>query len=261
MIEKPIFVLPIDLGTIATGNERAEAPALHLNEHDSPGLVWRSNGNSSVWARGQLSASQAISFCSLVSANALPGTDIRLRLGTSQAQVDGTAPYDSGNVDFISPAYTRESGLYNSLLRFTSVDATWWRIDITGHTGDFEAMSLILGKEVQTSRFYDRGFEEGTSDLGSIDFARYGVAMETDGFVFRTKNFKLSWVSESEFEASFRKIMMQGKRGPVFVLFNPEAVADRQEEFFFGRFAQPPFAQNSRKPGTFAMEFAMLSMI
>lgn len=261
MIEKPIFVLPLDLGTIATGNERAEAPALHLNEHDSPGLVWRSNGNSNVWARGQLPASQAISFCSLLAANALPGTDIRLRLGTSQVEVDGTAPYDSTAVDFISPPVTRENGLYHSVLRFDAIDATWWRIDITGHTGDFEAMSLILGKEVQSSRFYDRGFEEGTDDLGTIDFARWGVAMEADGFLFRTKNFKLSWVSEAEFETDFRKIMMQGKRGPVLLLFNPEEVPRRQEQFFFGRFAQPPFATNSRKPGTFAMEFAMLSML
>ena len=261
MIEKPIFVLPVDLGTIATGNERTEAPALHLNEHDSPGLVWRSNGSSSVWARGQMAASQVISYCSVLSANALPGTQIRLRLGASQAEVDGTAPYDSGTIDFISPPVTRESGLYHSLLRFTAVDATWWRIDITGHTDDFEAMSLILGKEVQSSRFYDRGFEESTDDLGSIDFARWGVAMEVDGFMFRTKSFKLSWVSEAEFNANFRSIMMQGKRGPVLLLFNPEEVAGRQEEFYFGRFAQPPFAQNSRKPGTFAMEFSMLSML
>jgi len=261
MIEKPIFVLPIDLGTIATGNERAEAPAIHLNEHDSPGLVWRTNGASNAWARGQKSAAETISFAAVLEANALPGTKIRLRLGTSQAEVDGTAPYDSGAVDFISPAVTRENGLYHTHLRFDAIDATWWRIDITGHTGDFEAMDLVLGKEVQTSRFYDRGFEEGIDDLGSFDLARWGVAMETDGFVMRTKNFKLSWVSEAEFAASFRKIMMQGKRGPVFLLFNPEETAQRQEEFYFGRFSQPPFAQNSRKPGTFAMEFSMLSMI
>ena len=262
MIEKPIFCLPIDLGTIATGNERAETPAVHLGLHKSPGLVWRSNGNSNLWARGQLSAAQAISMCSLVSANAQAGTKIRLRLGTSQAQVDGgSAPYDSGNVDFNSPATTRESGLYHAFLSFAEQSASWWRIDITSHTGDFEAMSLILGKAVQTSRFYDRGWELGTTDLGAIDFSRWGVAMETDGLIFRSLAFALSWVSEAEFEANFRKIMMQAKRGPVFILFNPEAIATRQEQFYFGRFGQPPFARSSRKPGTFAMEFAMQSMI
>ncbi len=260
-IEKPIFCLPLDLGTIATGNERTEAPAVHLNHHESPGLVWRTNGNGTIWARGQFAASQVVSLCSVLAANAQAGTTIRLRLGTSQAHVDGTAPYDSGAVTFISPATTRESGLYHSYLSFAAQTCTWWRIDIAGHTGDFEAMGLVLGAGVQTTRFYDRGWELGTIDLGSIDFGRWGVALETDGLVWRTLTFKLSWVSESEFEASFRKIMLQSRRGPVFCLFNPEAVAARQEQFHFGRFGQPPFAANSRKPGTFAMEFAMQSMI
>ena len=260
-IEKPIFCLPLPLVAITTGNERAETPAEHLALYKSPGLRWRSDGNGSLWVRGQFTKSEAISMCSVLEANAQAGTTIRLRLGDSQAQVDGSAPYDSGAVTFIDPAVARESARYHSFQSFPEIDATWWRIDIGNHTGDFEAMKIVLGKQVQTSRFYDRGFEEGTSDLGSIDFARWGVAMETEGFVFRTKNFKLSWVSEAEFEASFRKIMMQGQRGPVFLLFDPAATTQRQEQFFFGRFSQPPFAQNSRKPGTFAMEFSMLSML
>lgn len=261
MIEKPIFVLPHAITVHGTGNERTEAPASHLAAVKSPGLVWRSNGNSNLWVRGQFSSAQAVSFCSLVAANAQAGTTIRLRLGTSQAQVDGTAPYDSGAVTFVSPAYTRESGLYHSFQSFAEQSATWWRIDIASHTGDFEAMSLILGKGVQSARFYDRGWELGTEDLGSIDFARWGVPLETDGFIFRTVNFKLAWMSEAEFEASFRKVMMQSRRGPVLVCFNPEAVATRQEQFFFGYMKQPPFAQNSRKPGTYAMDFNLLSMI
>ena len=261
MIEKPVFCLPLDLGTITSGNERDEAPALHLTHHASPGLVWRTEGDTNIWARGQFSVPQIASLCSMLDANAQSGTTIRLRLGMSQAEVDGTAPYDSGAVPFIAPAATRESGLYHSYQTFEPQTALWWRIDIGGHTGDFEAMSLVLGKGVQTSRFYDRGWELGTVDLGSIDFGRWGVALETAGVVWRTIAFKLSWVSEAEFEASFRKIMMQSRRGPVFCLFNPEAVASRQEQFWFGRFGQPPFASNSRKPGTYAMEFAMQSMI
>lgn len=208
-----------------------------------------------------MGAAQTISMASLVSANALPGTMIRLRLGTSQAEVDGAAPYDSGNVAFIYPAASRESGLYHWFKQFSDISASWWRIDITGHTGDFEVADLILGKAIQSSRFYDRGFEVGTNDLGAIDYSRWGVALETDGIILRTRTFKLSWVSEAEFEASFRKIMLQAKRGPVWMLFDPQSVATRQEQFLFGRFAQAPFAFNTRKPGTFAMEFQILSMI
>ena len=242
-IEKPIFCLPVDLGTIATGNERTETLADHLHHHESIGLVWRTNGNSSMWARGQFTASQALSMCSLINANAQAGTTVRLRLGTSQAQVDGgSAPYDSGAVTFISPAETTDSGLYSSFQQFAEIDATWWRIDIGNHTGDFEAASLILGKAVQSSRFYDRGWELGTSDLNTVSF-------------------KLSWVSEAEFISSFRQIMLRAKRKPVWLLFNPEAVAGRQAHFYFGRFGQAPFAQSVRKPGTFAMEFSMQSVI
>lgn len=260
-IEKPIFVLPLDLGTIATGNERAEAPASNLNEHRSPGLVWRSNGNTNVWAKGQLASAQAISHAAVLAANALSGTTIRLRLGTSQAEVDGTAPYDSGAVTFINPAVTLSDGLYNSFQSFAEVSASWWRIDIGGHTGDFEAMSLVLGEAIQTEKYYDAGFEFGTEDLGDLDISRWGVVDETDGFALRTLNFKLSWISETAFEDSFRRVMAQSKRGPVYICFDPEATVYRQDKTYFGRFGQPPFAQQGKKPRNFIMEFAVKSFI
>ena len=262
MIEKPIFCTPVDLGTIATGNEREESPAYHLGIHDSPGLVWRTNGGSNIWARGMMPQATAISFCSMLAANALPVTKIRLRLGSSQAEVNGgSAAYDSGEVDFISPAATRDGRLYHSFDRFDEVEALWWRIDIIDHPNDFEAMGLVLGKAVQTGRFYDRGWEIGARDLGAIDYSRFGVAMEVDGFVGRTVTFKLSWVTEAEFEANFRRLMLLGTRGPVFLCFDPQEVAERQERIYFGRFGQAPFAQSSRKAGNFAMEFAMQSIL
>jgi hypothetical protein len=261
-IEKPLFVIPADLGTIATGNQRTEAQALHLNLHRSPGLVWRSNGNSNLWARGQMAASTLISFASVLAANAQPGTTIRLRLGTSQAEVDGgSAPYDSGAVAFISPAVTRDGGLYHSHQRFSPISATWWRIDIGSHTGDFEAMSLVLGEAVQAERYYDRGFEFGNDDLGDVDYSRWGVVSETDGFVMRTLSFKLAWISEAAFEGQFRRIMNLTKRTPVFICFDPEATTYRQDKTYFGRFGQPPFATQGTKARNFIMEFAIKSMI
>lgn len=261
-IEKPIFVLPLDLGTIATGNERAEFPAIHLNEYRSPGLVWRSNGNSNLWVRGQFALEQTISHAAVLAANALPDTTIRLRLGDTQADVDGgSAPYDSGVVDFIDPAVTLSDGLYHSYQSFAAVDATWWRIDIGGHTGDFEAMKLVLGEAIQTERYYDAGFEFGTDDLGDLDISRWGVMSETDGFALRTLNFKLSWVSETAFEDSFRGVLALGKRYPVYICFDPEATVYRQDKTYFGLFGQPPFAQQGKKPRNFIMEFAVKSFI
>lgn len=261
-IEKPIFCVPIDLGAVACGNQRPNAPAIHLNLHKSPGLVWRSSGNADLWIRGKFGTAQSLNLFSLLAANALPATKIRLRLGSTAAEVDGTAAtYDSGIVDFISPAETTDTGVYHAMMRFAAVSVLWWRIDIIDHVGDFEAADLIMGSAVQTGRFYDRGWGIGPHDLGDIEYSRWGVAAETDGQVFRKLDLNLSWVSEAEYKAGMKRIAFACTRQPIFLLFNPEATAGRQDHFYFGRFGQPPFAVNSRKPQHFSMAFTMLSWI
>lgn len=262
-IRKPIFITPLDLGTIATGNAQSGFPVTHLNRHKAIGLVWKTTGNTNVWARGQFSASRAIDFCAIVSANALAGTQIRLRLGTSQAEVDGTAPYDSGNLDFISPSITREDGRYHSHLEIGTVQtATWWRIDITGHTGDFQASNLVLGRKVEPSKFYNADFEFGVEDMGSAEFTRFGVMNEEPGVIMRTVSFSLGWQTEAEFEASFRPMMETlGKRGVLYTIFDPDPTTYRQSKTFMGILRKPLFARAMRKPKTYQQDFDILSFI
>lgn len=261
-IRKPLFVVPLDLGTVATGNEVAGFAASNLGRHKALGLTWKSSGNTNLWVRGQFAASRAIDFMSLISANALPGTLIRLRLGTSQAEVDGgSAPYDSTALAFISPAITRDDGLYHSHLEIGSVqNATWWRIDITGHTGDFQAAHLVLGNSIEPSRFYNLDFQYGARDLGGLDFSRWGVFDESPGAVLRRLEFTLAWVSEAEFEASFRA-MMETPRQIVYLCFDPEANTYRQARTYMGALEKPPFARGNKKPLTFTQDFVLNSMI
>lgn len=262
-IRKPLFIVPLDLGTMATGNQTAGFPVTNLNRHKAIGLTWRSTGNTNVWARGQFAASRAIDFCAIVAANALPGTQYRLRLGTSQAQVDGTAPYDSGALTFISPSITREDGLYHSHLELPSVqNATWWRIDIAGHTGDFQAADLVLGKRVEPSRFYNLDFEFGVEDMGGMEVTRFGVMNEEPGIIMRTAAFTLAWITESEFEANFRPMIEKlGKKGIVYLVFDPDATSYRQAKTFMGIMRKAPFARGVRKPQTYQMDFEFLSFI
>lgn len=262
-IRKPLFIVPLDLGTMATGNQTAGFPVTNLNRHKAIGLTWRSTGNANVWARGQFAATRAIDFCAIVAANALPGTQYRLRLGTTQAQVDGTAPYDSGALTFISPAITREDGLYHSHLELPSVqNATWWRIDITGHTGDFQAADLVLGKEVEPSRFYNYDFEFGVEDMGGMEVTRFGVMNEEPGIVMRTAAFTLAWVTEAEFETNFRPMIEKlGRKGIVYCVFDPDPTTYRQAKTFMGIMRKAPFARGVRKPKTYQMDFEILSFI
>lgn len=262
-IRKPMFVVPLSLGTIATGNEASGFPASNLGETDAAGLVWKSSGATNVWARGQMTSAQSINFAALMSANAIgTSTKLRLRLGTSQAQVDGTAPYDSGAVNLINPTITRSDGLYHSHLELPStVSASWWRIDITGHTGDFQASSLVLGQAVQSSRFYNPDFEFGAEDMSEVEFSRFGVPDITPGAIMRTLGFTLEWQSEAEFEATFRPIMeTRGRTKPLWVCLDPDATTYRQAKTYLGFLRKVPYATGQRKPGLFSQEFNVLSL-
>lgn len=262
-IRKPFFVIPADLGVVVSGNVRAGYSVHHLARHKGIGLTWRSEGSSNVWARGAMSATTPIDFCSLIAANALPGTTIRLRLGTSQAEVDGSAPYDSGALPFISPSITRTDGLYHSHLELPSVEnATWWRIDIGGHTGDFQASSLVLGKKIEPTYFYNFEWESGIQDMGSLEITRLGVFDEEPGVILRTIDFTLGWVGEDEFEASFRPMMERlGTRGIIYLCFDPEPTTYRQAKTYMGVMQKPPFARSQRRPRTYEQQFQILSLI
>lgn len=263
MAGKPFFVRPLSLGTIATNDAVAGYPVTHLDRREAMGLVWRAAAGTGAWARGQLAAGQSIDFISMVAANAQVGTTIRVRLGTSQAQVDGTAPYDSGALTFISPATTRESGLYNSHLELGSaVTASWWRIDIGGHSGAFEAGGLVLGKKITPTRYYNSDFEYGVEDLGSADLTRFGVMDEEPGVILRTIGFTLAWQTEAEWETSFRPMQEAlGKRGILFCCFDPDANAYRQARTYMGLLRKPPFARGTRMNNMLSQDFELLSFI
>lgn len=242
-IRKPFFVLPLDFDYIASGNAVPGNPVFHLRRFKAPGLTWKTDGASNVWAHGTfIGGEKPVDFCALVSANALPGTTIRLRLGASEAEVGGgSATYDSGAMPFISPSISREDGLYHSHLELdTPVDASWWRVDIGGHTGNFEAAHLVLGEKIQPGRFYNYDFEYGVEDLGSLEFSRWGIADEEPGLILRTADFTLAWNTEAELEASFRPMAEKlGKRGVVFCAFDPEPTAYRQARTYLGVLKKP----------------------
>lgn len=263
MAKLPFMVKPLDIGAVVGGNARTNQGVANLARLAYTGMVWRSDGNTNLWVRGSFASPQTIDFCALLAANAQPGTTIRLRLGSTQTQVDGTAPYDSGAVTFISPARTREDGLYHSHLELNApVTATWWRIDIGNHTGDFQASGLVLGERFTPTRYYDRDFEYGHEDLGELEIARNGVIAETPGHVLRTLLFRLAWLTEAEYMASFKPILERyGRRALTYWCFDPESHAYRQDKSYLGYFRQDPFVRGNQRPREFTMEFQLRALL
>ncbi|WP_374139376.1 hypothetical protein [Sphingomonas sp.] len=233
----PFAVLPLALGTVATGNAAAATPATHLGEFNYRGMVWKSSGNSNLWVRGDFGTAKAIDFVSMMGANALAGTQIRVRLGDSQAEVDGSVEgYDSGTVNFIAPAVTRQDGIYHSHLELPSTQTRrWWRIDISGHTGDFSASMLVMGLKVRPSRYYETNWTISNRDLGSLQFGRNGVPGITTGAKLRALNYKLAWLTEAEAETMIAPLDdLTGRTTPMYLCFDPETTVYRQRRTFFG---------------------------
>ncbi len=263
-IQKPFAVVPLPLGTVTTGNEIASRPAIHLNEFKNPGMVWQSSGNTNLWVRGNFGSAKAMDFCSVISANALVGTTIRVRVGDTQAEVDGTADYDSTAVAFINPSITRTDGLYCSHLEFPALQTKqWWRIDFAGHTGDFIAAAIVLGKKVQFADFYSPDFEFGVADQAEIDWGRFGVVDEADGRLMRTLSMNFGWMTDSDRSTNFQPLVETlGKRGVALWLFDSDATIQRQSKTYFGWLSSPTFfkpaAPNQIR---YQAQFQILSMI
>ena len=260
----PFVVVPTPLGTITTGNEITAKPASHLNEFIDIGMTWKSNGNTNLWVRGDFGSAKSVNFVQMQAANAIPATTIRIRLGDTQAEVDGTADYDSGVQPFISPSFTSDDGLYHSHWEIPSVQSErWWRIDIGSHTGDFEAANLILGLKQTPSRYYSAGFERGVLDQADFIHGRWGVNESSGGILMRSLRFELGWLTEAEEMTMFEPLIKKlGKRNPALWCFDPEATAYRQAKTYFGTLKDDAASVGGKfKPGTYAREFTIHSLI
>jgi hypothetical protein len=263
-ISKPIFVLPIDLGTMVCDSADTGHPVFNLAEFKAPGTTWKAAATGDHWIRGYWSSAETIDFLAIMAANADADTKYRLRLGTSQAEVDGgSAPYDSGELDFIgtAPVVAPDDGLYHSHLELPAAEtATWWRIDLVDHPTKVEASMIVMGSKVQPSRFYNLDYEQGVEDLGEMQIGRWGVLDETDGAVWRTLDFSLAWITEAEFETSFRPLMKAlGGRGVVYCCFDPTDSSYRHARTYMGMLRKSLFARGVKKPRTFQQDFSLRS--
>ncbi len=264
--EKPIFMRPHALESMLWANALLGNPADNLARHDASGVVWQSAGSSNLWVSGQFEGgAKAVDLIALVLTNASATTTARLRLGNSFSDAETGTLLDTGDLLIRSPvpAVDRGDGLSHWFHKLdTAVTATHWRLEISNHSGDFIASSLLLGERVETGYFYNPDYQFGAQDLGDISFSRWGVIEDSGGLVQRTLDFALGWQDEDEFETEFRPIMEDlGQRGLLYCCFDPADSIYRQARTYFGVLGRPLAARGVRKPKTFLLEFNIASII
>lgn len=264
MADTPFFVEPLPFTVISTNNELAANPAAHLAEFQYAGMVWRTSsitgGNATVTL--DLGSLQDVDFVSVMAANALPGTTIRVDMDNTNTTLGGGSPtYTSGVLPFISPAVSGRP-YYHSHLEIGSVQTRRYaQIIIAGHTGAFEAAFIVLGRRVRPQRFYETEWEAGPDDQGAFAVNRNGVPSIADGSVLDAVAFELGWITEAEYETAFRPMLKRlGRRNPVFVSFDPAPTSYRQARTFFGTMRD---LGRPRKAGfnRFAKRFEILSKV
>ena len=262
-VSLPIFVRPLPYAAITTGNERSNRLASHLFVHEQIGIVWQTNGNANIWVRVDLGAVKDVDFIALLAANATSASKIRVRMGATQAEVDGAAPYDSGVLDFISPVITNDTGLYHSYLRLGTIQQRRWvRIDISGHTGDFIASNLVIGAAFSSDKFYAPGTESGVKDTGDMEISSSGAVAILEGVKLRTIKVNYAWTGEAIYEGRFRALFEQhGRTKPFYMCFDPTANAYRNAKTYFGWFQSEGYASGHKLAGKTEMATDMVSVI
>lgn len=263
-LRKPFFVVPLDLDIVSWTPTFPGYPASHLNRLDAMGLVWLAEGPDYAAVQGRLPEGSAVDFMGVINGGIYTQSGFRLRLANSQAELSGPSPaYDSGYLPYLGAHTYQADGRYHAHHELPNeVSASWFWLELGGGGGRHELGGLVFGKKIEPSRFYDKDFERGTEDLGSVELNRFAVPDYTPGTKLRTLNFTLGWLNEAEYETQFAPFAeLVGTTTVVFCCFDPALSPYRQNRTYLGWLRNPPFARGGAKPRTYSMEFQIRSLI
>jgi hypothetical protein len=177
-----VFVQPKKF-TVSSASVTATGPAENMNQ-DSPGLVWRSNGLSGVYATVQLDGS-AWDAVALVKSNLRASDTIQIRAGASAAAVAGTSGLTlNQTISAYSGTDPADGGAITICQLASPVTSAFVRIDVTSTgnpAGYVQAQRLVIGLRVLADGL-DLGAEwtpedgsEVSNDRGFTSINPFGV--------------------------------------------------------------------------------------
>lgn len=259
---RPLFVRPYEGMAITAQNAATGFPASHLGVLRHSGLIWRSV-TATPFITIDLGESRAIDFVGLLATNANPTTALRVRIGDTQAEVNAAGDHDSGAQIIRSPSVSLESGQYHSFYKLDSaITKRWVRIDISGHSGPFEASHLVIGESKTPEYFPSPDFEFGADDQTGFEIVAGGIASGADDLPNRTLRINFPWMTESDYETYFRHLVERhGVNRPFYLCQDPAETAFRMSRTYFGYFPTPPVTSATRIPTIMQFNAPMVSLI
>lgn len=248
-----VFVQPKKF-TVVGASEIATGPASNLNQ-DRSGLVWRSNGTSSVYFTVQLDGT-AWDTVSLVKSNLRPTDTIQIRAGASAAAVAGTSGL---TLNQTISAYTgvdpADGGAISIYQLASPVTSPFVRIDITSTgnpSGFVQAQRLVIGKRVAADGL-DLGAEWTPEDGSEVSNER-GVTTINPFGVRTTLKLSLTALKEADYWGKWWPFLKSVGKQKAFLCIPDDDPAYLQNQSVFG------FVSNSAKGISVSSDYMTLEL-
>lgn len=211
--------------------------------NDMMGVVWKTAAAISDYVVIDLGADTAVDTLVLLGlTGAQAGWTVRVDAAT-QAQGSGFgagAFYQYASVTLLAGTTMPSSGrgrCYWEAPAGGPAAARYWRIwlnDPSGTAGKTLAR-LVIGTRIRPARNFDFGAVFGVRDTGSADFSRRGVLLRTRGMKLRSVGLSFNSLYRDEVEGFIHPLIEKvGGTGPIALILDPDAHAQRQNRIWFG---------------------------
>ena len=176
---RPLLAMPFwgDSSGIQASSSLQTAPVANLLKKQ-PKELWDANADSSVWIELDRGSEHPISLVSLLFTNLTSSATWRVRVGTTQAEVQGgSAAIDSGTVTAWASIDIDSWARRHTLYRFTQGNYRWLRIDLddaTNPDNTIRAGRLFCSAEWRSTLHMHAGASLGHEENTRVRFGADG---------------------------------------------------------------------------------------
>lgn len=216
---------PLPIASVSASSAASGYPASNV-ANDYMGVVWRS-------ATGAASRTLTVNFPSSVQ------FDTAMLLGCTGATSGWTLAVDAGGgtnaflAGSAMPVSGRGRALWSLPSPVTAASATFTFGGLSSLAAS--CARVVIGKRIELARNFAFGAAFGVRELGGFDFSQRGVPYWRRGAKRRAIGVSFPHAYRDEIEAAIHPLLEElGGEGPVGLIIDPAAHAQRQNRMWFG---------------------------
>ncbi|MBP6031246.1 MAG: hypothetical protein KA533_07445 [Sphingobium sp.] len=231
--------------TVLSGTNTLSGYAAANAANDYMGVVWKaqSAGSALQWIIVDMGADVAVDTVVLLGlTGALSTWTLRIDAAT-QAQGSGFGAgtfHQYASVPLLAGSAATSSARGRAYWEAPAggpAAARYFRIviDTLVNNTAITIARVVLGTRIRPTRNFDFGAVFGLRDTGLADFSRRGVLLRTRGMKLRSVGLSFNSLYRDEVESFIHPLIEKvGGTGPIALILDPDAHAQRQNRIWFG---------------------------